>query len=436
MEIPLRLLPIQERWSCHGCGICCRHVIIQLTPEEYQRIRNQGWGKDPALAGTRLFVRTRLWPPRYRLAHRKDGYCVFLTEEGRCRIHEQFGPEAKPLVCRMFPYQTVSLGQFAYLTLRHNCPSVIRHEGLPLSEQEKEWRSLAEYPPLRPMLRFPPPITVGYRGSWSRFQRAAGVVERFLCEQAYPMVRRLAHALLFAQTLDMCRLSRLSENRYVELLAMLEQSVKQEANPLFQDRRPPHWTTQLAFRRVLLDYLRLHPGFPVEATWQGRLRWIQVAFTLALGKGRLPALAPPQIALRSKKEHPNATPCGSEVMESRVSLEELERSLAGLSRDIWQPLDEYYEAMAMSRRFAVNGRPGWALTDRVRALAMSFPAALALLRLATPGRTPNKEDMAAVVITLDRGEGFRPLAARTYQRRLRALGRNGQLLRLVIWSAK
>lgn len=436
MDIPLRLLPLEERWSCHGCGICCRHVIIELSREEYQRIRNQGWAKDPALAGKRLFVRTRIWPPRYRLAHRKDGYCVFLTEEGRCRIHERFGAEAKPLVCRMFPYQTVSLDQFAYLTLRHNCPSVIRHEGLPLSQQEEEWRRLAEHPPLRPVLRYPPPITVGYRGSWSRFLRATRVVERLLCDQAYPMVRRLAHALLFAQTLDICRLSRLSESGYIELLAMLEQSVKEEAKPLFHDRVPPHWSTQLAFRRVLVDYLRLHPGFPTEATWHGRLRWIQIALTLAVGKGHLPALAPPEMALRLSGATATTAPPACEVATRQVSLEELGRSLGGLSRDTWQPLDEYYEAMAASDRFAVNARPGWALTDRVRALAMSFPAALALLRLATPGRTPDQEDMAAVVITLDRGEGFRPLASRIYRRRLRTLGRSGQLLRLVIWSAK
>ena len=428
MDLPLRLLPVEERWSCHGCGICCRHVIIPLSAEEHARIRGQEWDKDPTLAGKRLFVRTQLWPPRYRLAHREDGYCVFLSPTGRCRIHERFGAEAKPLVCRMFPYQTVALDKFAYLTLRHNCPSVIRHAGQPLSHQEDEWRPLAEHPRLRPRTTVPPPITIGYRGTWNQFLRATAVVERLLCNPSYPMVRRLVHALLFAQTLDACRLSRLDQQQYIELLRMLEESVPQEAEPLFRDRVPPDAASQFIFRRILLEYLRLHPGFPLKESWQGRLQWAKMALAIARGKGTIPALAPPEVALKFRG--------GPASCSESVSLAELDRTLAGLHRDILKPLDEYYEAMAISRRFAVNGRRGWPLTDRMRALAASFPAGLAVLRLAAPGRLPNAEDMAAVVVALDRGEGLASLASRTYRRRLRALGRSGQLIRLVIWWAR
>lgn len=432
MDLPLRLLPIAERWSCHGCGICCRHVLIHLSPEEYQRIRDQGWDRDSELRNKKLFVRTRLWPPRYRLAHTPEGYCVFLSDQGRCRIHERFGAEAKPLVCRMFPYQTVALDKFAYLTLRHNCPSVVRKKGALLADQEDEWRPLAEHPRLRPTLTPPPPLTVHYRGSWSQFLRAAGVVERLICQDSYPMVRRLAHALIFAQTLDACRLSRLSQEQYIDLLNLIEQSVAKEAETYFLRREAPRWSTEIVFRRTLLDYLRLHPGFPVEASWRGRLRWIHTSLAVALGRGYVPKLANPELSLQFRPDRQGE---GHDATQG-VSLAELDKSLVGLPRDIWQPLDEYYETMSISRRFAVNSRPGWALTDRVRALAASFPVALALLRLGTPGRKPIPEDMTAVVVTLDRGEGFAPLTGATYRRRLRALARRDQLIRLVVWAAR
>ena len=41
VEIP----PIQN-WSCHGCTDCCRnHLLVQLLPEDKQRIEKQGWTK-------------------------------------------------------------------------------------------------------------------------------------------------------------------------------------------------------------------------------------------------------------------------------------------------------------------------------------------------------------------------------------------------------
>jgi len=36
-----------------------------------------------------------------------EGRCVFLAADKRCLIHKFFGPEFKPLICRMFPYLRV-----------------------------------------------------------------------------------------------------------------------------------------------------------------------------------------------------------------------------------------------------------------------------------------------------------------------------------------
>jgi len=472
IDLPVRLLPVTEYWDCHGCGICCRHVIIPLSPEEYARIRNQGWEQDTELAGRRLFVRMSFWKSQYRLAHRPDGYCVFLSPQGHCRIHERFGAEAKPLVCRMFPYQLVALDRFAYLTLRHNCPSVISQHGRSLAEQEDSWRPLVETDRFRMRAIPPPPLTATYRGNWNQFLHVANAVERFLTDTRYPIVRRLVHAVLFAQLLDRCRLAQLEPQRFVELVGLLEKAIAKEADPLFGERVPPDRTAQFVFRRCLLEYYRLHPGCQIVTSWRGRFAWILAAWSMATGRGRVPSLADPEKALRfapasrpvgdrSQTQTGEARPSAiatpemglalgfgqdnreplpsshsNIVVPEWVDLRALQESLGGLHRDVLFPLDDYFEKMAISKRYAICGRKGWPLTDRIRALAMSFAAGLGLLLLACPEKKPTQEDVAAVVIALDRGETYRILGSTIYRRRLRVLDRTGQLIRLLLWYSR
>ena len=56
---------------------------------------------------TAIPARGWLWGKKWFLSHRPDGSCVFLSDQGRCRIHERHGYEAKPLPCRLFPFVLV-----------------------------------------------------------------------------------------------------------------------------------------------------------------------------------------------------------------------------------------------------------------------------------------------------------------------------------------
>jgi lysine-N-methylase len=111
IEIP----PIQN-WSCHGCTDCCRnHLLVQLLPEDKQRIEKQGWtpadGVDP---GSMIVAEDG----QFRLGHQSDGACVFLDPSGRCRIHAKFGEAAKPLACRFYPLVVHPAGQKLVVGLR------------------------------------------------------------------------------------------------------------------------------------------------------------------------------------------------------------------------------------------------------------------------------------------------------------------------------
>ena len=107
MSFPIRHLPVLQNWDCHVCGTCCKEYQVNLTKEERKRIEAQGWDRDKDLGGFAPFVRHGPpWARKYFL-RRRDGGCVFLSEAGRCRIHERFGAEAKPLACRLYPFVLV-----------------------------------------------------------------------------------------------------------------------------------------------------------------------------------------------------------------------------------------------------------------------------------------------------------------------------------------
>src|SRR5262245_42173317 len=111
MGQPIRHLPVLQNWDCHVCGTCCQEYVVTVTEEERARILAQGWDAGRDLEGHEPFRRQGWWPARrWVLNHRPDGSCVFLSEHGRCRVHEKFGYETKPLPCRLFPFVLVPAG--------------------------------------------------------------------------------------------------------------------------------------------------------------------------------------------------------------------------------------------------------------------------------------------------------------------------------------
>jgi lysine-N-methylase len=127
--LSLKPLPIVEHWDCHGCGLCCHGSTVPLDDEDLSKLQAQKWDEDPSFRGAKTVVRTRIAGTSATLAHKSDGSCVFLTAEGRCRIHELHGFDAKPKVCRQFPLQLIPLDGRALVAARRSCPSAARGEG-------------------------------------------------------------------------------------------------------------------------------------------------------------------------------------------------------------------------------------------------------------------------------------------------------------------
>jgi Fe-S-cluster containining protein len=150
VAIPLKVLPLgEQRYSCHGCGDCCRDFTVQLRERDLARLREQGWERE--LGDVTVEFRGR----RY-LRQRADGACVFLQPDGRCRIHAEHGFEAKPVACQLFPFTLAPDARAARVGVSFACASVLASKGASLASHLAEVRRMAgevdELAPARTML--------------------------------------------------------------------------------------------------------------------------------------------------------------------------------------------------------------------------------------------------------------------------------------------
>lgn len=415
-NVPIKSLPVVERWDCHNCGNCCRGSIVRLDQADVKRLRDQKWFEHPDYRDTAVYVRNRWLGGGYRLAHRDDGSCVFLMDDGLCRVHAEFGYEAKPAYCRTYPLQLVPWDRFAYLTIRRSCPSAACDKGRPIREHRQRFTRLLQKNSRRKSVSLQPlRLTRRYQGSWADATCVANVLERLLTDSRFPMVRRVVHALQFCDLLDSCKLKKFRNGRLIELANILQQSCLTNAGVWFRDRRPPGRATAMLFRQVAAQYVRLHPGFRAEKTWRTRLCFAQAAFVFARGKGAVPAI---------HHGFPAAT------------FESLERELGPLDDSISQPLDRYLENSAMSKQYAILDRSHWTLVDSFRSLALTFPVALWMLRWATGNRKPTQDDLLDVLTAIDRAQGYASLSRQQHRGTVRTIARLGELPRLVAWYAR
>jgi Fe-S-cluster containining protein len=417
MELPVIRPAGEEHWDCQSCGVCCRGSIILLTAADRQKISEQRWEDDPDYRNQKLLVRDARAGSGERLAQRADGSCVFLTTAGRCRIHEKFGSEAKPLVCRVFPLQLVPREKNAVLTLRRACPSAALDEGRSLEEHLPEIKRLVAADELK--IALPDPETLA-EPAWKQANRVMAAAARIFNDERFPPVRRVVHALLFAKLLDRARTTNMDETKFGELIALLEPSVIAEASPYFAERKPPSSLGGLLFRLTVAEYVRLHPDYRPPQGYFPRLKLFGALTKMLRGRGALPAL------------HPTFPPTTFTALN-----ETLATSHPALLRpEIQKPLERYLATSAASYQYALANRSSWSIVQSIRALAMTFPIALYLLRWATAGREPTKDDVARIIATLDRGQGFSSLAGPRYRTVLGLLDSQNDLERLAVWYAR
>lgn len=412
--LSIKTLPVLEQWECARCGRCCRGSLIWLDESDREKLQAQGWDRHSDFATMQTVVREGWIGSRYRLAQRPDGSCVFLMPDGRCRVHTEFGADAKPLICRMFPLQLVPLEKTAILTTRRACPTAAADQGLSLHEYQAESRQLAAEAGLIDEAVSAPPITKSWQAGWNEFTIVGRSLEKLMCDARFPLVRRLTHALKFCDLLESRRVRKVDSGTLPELCELFE-SGAEDVGDLFQNKAAVESAAAVLFRQTAAEYLRLHHRNVARETWSERWRMAWSALRIVRGKGKVPLV---------HGDLPETT------------FQALERPLGHLGEAVQRPFLRFFETQLASKQFAVVCRPGWPLVESFRALALAYPVGLWLLRLLSTGRAPLAEDAIDVVTMLDRGQGFARLTNAHHRARVATLARLGGLERLTVWYAR
>lgn len=138
-------IPSGVRFTCSRCGDCCRTFEILLGPGEEESLESLEWkGRDATLVDSTTVVPARLsaWRGKRQLLRGNDGACVYLGEDDQCRIHRHFGADAKPLMCRLYPFGFYPVGDRVAVDVSFACQAVSQGKGEALERRFPEWTRL------------------------------------------------------------------------------------------------------------------------------------------------------------------------------------------------------------------------------------------------------------------------------------------------------
>jgi lysine-N-methylase len=416
-------LPVLQNWDCHVCGTCCQEYVVTVTDEERQRIEAQGWDQETDLGGYAPFTKHGpFWRRRYVLNHRSDGSCVFLSDKGRCRIHERFGYETKPLPCRLFPFVLVPVADYWTVGMRYACPSAAANKGRPVAAHDPALREFAARLAEREGLKRQPDgnyvgtpyLHGGQRLDWPDLLRVVDVLLKHLNDRRDPLERRLRKCLTFAQQMRATRLDQLKGGRLGELLDVMASAASAETPTDHRSLPAPGWIGRILFRQATAVYLRKDHGPNRGLAGKGRMARIWAAWRFVRGRGAVP---------RMHGWLPETT------------FEQLEASTGPLPPEAEEVLERYYLVKVGSLQFcgaAMFGMPFW---EGLESLMLTFPILLWVARAFREGS--RAEAVMRALSIVDDHFGFNRVLARARQRlSFRILAGTGELARLIAWYSR
>lgn len=417
-KLPRLHLAIVPNYDCHSCGGCCKKYDVAVTEAERARIASQGWDRDPAMAGVELFhpAEPHL-SERFRLNQRPDGSCVFLNERGLCRIHERFGPEAKPLPCRMYPFAFVPAGDHWRIGIRFACPSVAANKGRPAEAHREE---LEQYLALMiergegDPTRYPPPaFKAGRVIDWPELFVLTDTVVSLLRNQGEPLQRRLRKVLAFLRLNEQTDFSSLRGEALRQHLQVLSSTLHELVPDDPGQLAPPSFLGRLLFRQFLAAYLRRDTGSDRGLGKRGFFGRAGSVWRFLRGKGAVPRV---------------------HAVLPEITFEQVEQ-LAGDAAAADEALERYYVTKVGSLQFAGRANFGLSFLDGLRSLLLTFPLIHWVRRALTAAGVEAAVEKA--ISTIDNPFGYhRLLAGKGQVLCLQILGDQGELDRLIAWYGR
>ena len=385
-SIPLTVLPLgAQRYSCHGCGDCCRDFTVQLREADLERLRAQAW--EAELGEVTVEFRGL----RY-LRQRQDGGCVFLRADGRCRIHAEHGLEAKPLACQMFPFTLAPDAREARVGISFACASVLANKGAALASHLAEVRRMSgDVPELGPSRTL---LDASTEATPEEASSVADVLDRWLREGGLPLAVRVDGIAWLGQQLASARFAKVRGPRLRELMDTLVDALPQEL-PL-HPIDPATGAQRATLRQAA--FFRLEDPKIGDLRRIGRMRAVLGQYmrsrAFSKGRGSMPAMG-------------DRWPSAEFAAVDRVAALGESPEFA----EIEELLVRWMRATVLGGRAWGSGYYGWPVVDGIQAMALNVACAAWLSRAhaAASGRgVPALADVRAAVGRVDRTCGRAP----------------------------
>ncbi|MBI1303657.1 MAG: hypothetical protein GC172_07710 [Phycisphaera sp.] len=286
VALPLLVLPVREqRYSCHGCGNCCRDFTVQLRPADLEKLLAQNWETKLGMPVTTEFRGTTY------LRQREDGACVFLMDDGLCRIHKEHGFAEKPIACQLFPFVLVPDDRKTHVGISFACQSVRENKGAELRSHLEEAHRMSLGVPETRLATAPPSLADAMSAKEGELDALAQLLDRHLARDDLVIRDRFDGLAWIAASLGRAKLADVRARRFRELVQVLVGALPDELEHLPLEGALPK---QLRLLRQAV-FARLEDVQVNEAKSRGRVRTVLAqllasrAFTR--GKGRAPAVA-------------------------------------------------------------------------------------------------------------------------------------------------
>lgn len=403
--------PDFQGYNCHGCGTCCRGFFeVAITPEERDRIEAQGWRERPEFADVELF---RGGEQSLALANREDGSCVFLGDDGLCRIHAEFGEPTKPLACRMYPFVFVPAGNEVRVDVRFDCPSVAGSQGMPLPDHQPALRGmLKEALPAEAGALESPGLSFETAADWPVLRRVTQAFDRLIADISLDLPKRMLACADLAEQLRYAPLEALDQKeRELYLTEAVREIVERRVAEEIVRRRPSR-IHRVLFRQLVAIYGRADRIGETPNV----LARLKTSLRMVLGHGLIP---------RVREDFP------------AVRFAQMEPSEFELPQPAVLAITRYYRVKLAGLGFCGAGFYRYPLVEGLEAMLLVYPLLAWYARYFAAGagrEQPEVGDVLRAIQIVDHAHGRNPWLNMAGERRRReTLCESDTLRELIAW---
>src|SRR5262245_8168687 len=134
----LQVIDPTIQFACSSCTRCCDQPWrTRVESEKLAGIEAFDWAAAFPDTGGRPLYHTRKLNGQvvHELGKGEGTRCVFLHDDGKCRIHMTLGYDAKPHMCKQFPYFSVRGWEADFVSANYGCRAIQEMKGPSVADQ-------------------------------------------------------------------------------------------------------------------------------------------------------------------------------------------------------------------------------------------------------------------------------------------------------------